>query len=57
MSKENLICLTDDLYLFCREFESKMLKMKKTKEEMEAFHKARDVWKQKEREEMEDENR
>jgi hypothetical protein len=34
-----------------------MLKMKKTKEEMEAFHKARDAWKQKEKEDMEEENR
>lgn len=53
------------LYMICpfgvclllREFESKMLKVQKTKEEIEAFHRARDAWKQKEREETEDENR
>jgi hypothetical protein len=43
--------------LLLREFESKMLKMQKTKEEIEAFNKAREAWKQKEREEIEDENR
>jgi len=43
--------------LLLREYESKMLKVQKTKEEIEAFHRARDSWKQKEREEMEDENR
>lgn len=43
--------------LLLREFESKMQKVQKTKEEIEAFHRARDAWKQKEREEIEDENR
>jgi hypothetical protein len=43
--------------LLLREFESKMLEVQKKKEEIEAFHRARDVWKQKEREEIEDENR
>jgi hypothetical protein len=43
--------------LLCRELELKMLKMQKTKEEMEAFHKERVAWKQKEKERMEEENR
>jgi hypothetical protein len=34
-----------------------MLKVQKTKEEIEAFHKERVAWKLKEREEMEEENR
>jgi hypothetical protein len=43
--------------LLCREQALKMLKVQKTKEEIEAFHKERAAWKQKERERMEEENR
>jgi hypothetical protein len=52
-----MICPLMSVCLLFREFEFKMLKAQKTKEEIEAFHKARDAWKQKEREEIEDENR
>lgn len=53
-----MICLADEFLCFlCREVESKMLKMMKTKEDMEAFYKERDAYKQKEKEEMEEENR
>jgi hypothetical protein len=43
--------------LLCREFESKILKVQKTKEEIEAFRKARDAWKEKEMEQIQEENR
>nr|CAD7425916.1 unnamed protein product [Timema monikensis] len=40
-----------------REMEQKMINMQKTQEEIEEFRKAREAWKQKERMEMEEENR
>lgn len=40
-----------------REFEEKMCKMQKTKEEMVTFKAAQEVWKKKERDALEEENR
>lgn len=42
---------------FNREMEEKMYRLQKTKEEIEAFKAAQEIWRQKERQELEEENR